>query len=304
MTQVKHTIFYSWQSNIRAAACRTLIEEALNGAAAELHDGVVEPVVDRDTQGESGSPDIGQTIFKKIDSAAAFVADVTIVGKLNNRSTPNPNVLIELGYALKALGESRIIMVLNTAFGAPEELPFDLRQKRTLKYSSSADAIERAPQRRELQRHLKDALALVLENPRSQSGHVDLTVGFTKERIESAIHHYRFAARVKNVSRQRIDDWEIDVRFPSSLMERNIHVVAKVDSESNADFTLIRVVGRAINKPLRPGEEYTFGFGYFVDHDLYFRRAKGLDEPVKTRVLIDGRIDAEIEEPASKYQTF
>jgi hypothetical protein len=43
-----------------------------------------------------------------------------------------PNVLIELGYAKKALGTARVITVWNTAFtrSRPEDLPFDLRGRR------------------------------------------------------------------------------------------------------------------------------------------------------------------------------
>lgn len=69
----------------------------------------VEPVIDRDTVGVSGSPDIGQTIFQKIDKAAVFVADVSIInaGSDEDRQTPNPNVLIELGYAMRAIGPAR-----------------------------------------------------------------------------------------------------------------------------------------------------------------------------------------------------
>jgi len=46
------------------------------------------------------------------------------------RGCPNPNVLIELGYAAKALGWDRLILVLNTAYGPPDELPFDLKHRR------------------------------------------------------------------------------------------------------------------------------------------------------------------------------
>jgi hypothetical protein len=56
------TIFFSWQSDLRAASCRTLIEDALRAAVAEIVDGsllAVEPAVDRDTQGMPGSPNIG-----------------------------------------------------------------------------------------------------------------------------------------------------------------------------------------------------------------------------------------------------
>lgn len=51
------------------------------------------------------------------------MADVSITGRGEKRPTPNPNVLIELGYAFKALGHERVILVFNRAFGKIEELP-------------------------------------------------------------------------------------------------------------------------------------------------------------------------------------
>ena len=158
-------IFYSWQSDIKAAACRTLIEDALELAIKQLAaDDAVEvvPVIDRDTLGVPGSPDIGATIFSKIDSASVIVADVTIVGKVGERATPNPNVLVELGYALRALGGPNVLLVQNTAFGGPELLPFDLRQKRVAKYFSPLEATERAPERKQLAAAFKDALTTIL----------------------------------------------------------------------------------------------------------------------------------------------
>jgi Molybdopterin-binding domain of aldehyde dehydrogenase len=49
-----------------------------------------------------------ETIFRKIDKAAAFVPDLTLVSeRRDGRPTPNPNVLIEYGWALKSLGHGR-----------------------------------------------------------------------------------------------------------------------------------------------------------------------------------------------------
>ena len=39
----------------------------------------VEPVVDRDTQGVAGAPDIASTIFAKITASDVFIADVSII---------------------------------------------------------------------------------------------------------------------------------------------------------------------------------------------------------------------------------
>lgn len=161
-------IFYSWQSDIRAAACRTLIGNALEAAAhALVEDGTAEviPVIDRDTQDVSGCPDIGTTILDKIAGADVVVSDVTIVGRIRpgERPTPNPNVLFETGYAHAALGANRIILVQNTVTGGPELLPFDLRQKRTLTFVSGEDDAERSTARRQLASALRAALAPIIK---------------------------------------------------------------------------------------------------------------------------------------------
>lgn len=152
---MKVTVFYSWQSDTRAAANRTLIQKALEDAAEQLRSDdsiAIEPVVDRDTLAVPGAPDIASTILEKIEASAVIVADVTIVNSGDQyRPTPNPNVLIELGYALKALGDRRTILVQNLAFGTLQDLPFDLRQKRVLTYNSPEDMPSRAEERRRLQ---------------------------------------------------------------------------------------------------------------------------------------------------------
>jgi hypothetical protein len=76
------TVFYSWQSDLEGRANRSLIEDALERAAKTLRADEslqVEPVMDRDTAGKAGSPDIAATIFGKIDVADAFVADVSFI---------------------------------------------------------------------------------------------------------------------------------------------------------------------------------------------------------------------------------
>lgn len=169
----KATIFYSWQSDLPNATNRGLIQQALEDAIKALQvDGSVkvEPVLDRDTQGQSGSPNIAETIFRKIDDAAVFVGDVSIIGSAGKRrrKTPNPNVLVELGYALKTLGDERVIVVVNTAFGKEELLPFDLRMRRALSYHMPVEG-QRGEERRILQKKLEEALRATLAAPQSSA---------------------------------------------------------------------------------------------------------------------------------------
>ena len=62
-----------------------------------------------------------------------FVGDVTPIAVSDSgKSCANPNVLLEMGYANKALTEHRVIQVWNTAFAGAtiEKLPFDMRGRR------------------------------------------------------------------------------------------------------------------------------------------------------------------------------
>ena len=163
-------IFYSWQSDLPNSANRSFIEKSINNALKELKgekDIVLETTLDRDTLGLSGSPDIENSIFNKIDDAIIFVADVSIINQRENdknsfRPCPNPNVLIELGYAKSKLGLKNIILVQNTYFGSIEQLPFDLRGKRVLAYSLDPTSTDKTNERKLLTSHFKSIIKPVL----------------------------------------------------------------------------------------------------------------------------------------------
>lgn len=77
-----------------------------------------------------------ESIYKKIEKSKIFIADISIINsESTDRKTPNPNVLIELGYAARSLGWEKIICIYNLDYGLINDLPFDLRQRRPLTYS-------------------------------------------------------------------------------------------------------------------------------------------------------------------------
>lgn len=156
-------IFYSWQSDLDSSVTRNLIQNAIDAAVKSLR-GVVNVVADRDTKGSMGSPNIEELIFEKINSCDLFVADISIVNKdfsssvvnadeevsqdenklqkepteqtsKSKRYSPNPNVLIELGYAAATIGWDNIICFMNTDFGEEDDLPFDLSHHRVAAYT-------------------------------------------------------------------------------------------------------------------------------------------------------------------------
>jgi hypothetical protein len=171
---MRRVVFYSWQSDLPNSTNRGLIQSALEIAAEAIagDDKVaVEPVIDRDTEGVAGSPEIASTIFAKIDTSDIVVADVSIVSDSSaKRQAPNPNVMIEVGFALKALNFERVVLVFNSAFGTIESLPFDLRMRRLVVYNAELEEKDRATARKDLARKLEAALRSALSKVPTSSG--------------------------------------------------------------------------------------------------------------------------------------
>ncbi len=127
------TIFYSWQSDIPSKFNKTFIEKALAKALTRLRsDATLEPALrdteitlDMDTQGVAGSPPIAQTILKKIEECAVFIADLIFVGESTQDGKNGKKRLFPNGH-------ERLVAIVNTAFGEShaDNLPFDLRHLR------------------------------------------------------------------------------------------------------------------------------------------------------------------------------
>lgn len=171
----KH-IFFSWQSDRPPLTGRNLIERALGDAITAIAaDADIDPArrelaIDRDSSGVPGSPPLVETIFGKVNAAAVFLSDLTYVGtRTGDRLTPNPNVLLEHGWALHALSWRRVISVMNIAYGSPDAhaLPFDLQHfRRPILYDCPEDADDttRRAARNSLARALRTALRAILED--------------------------------------------------------------------------------------------------------------------------------------------
>lgn len=170
-------IFWSWQSDFSPSTCRTFVRaalvEAIEHINKEMDVGDADrPEVDHDTKGERGMVDIASTILTKIANAAVFVADLTpIAQSVAGKWLPNPNVMIELGWAMQKPGWERVIGVLNTASGADiEDLPFDIRQRRVITYvlADGADDATKKSVKRKLVKELKGALEVNLADRAEQ----------------------------------------------------------------------------------------------------------------------------------------
>jgi len=162
------TVFYSWQSNLPDETNKELIQGALSEAANDLNNDdsiTIDTIIERDTKGVSGSPHIVKAILDKIDRCDLFVADVSIINSHDKigRKTPNPNVLIELGYALHRLGFEGVVLVMNKYYGEPIELPFDLPKHKVTLYTLSIENIDNTACKKYLKEEFIEAFKLGID---------------------------------------------------------------------------------------------------------------------------------------------
>ena len=139
-------IFFSWQSDLDSKTHRNFIEKCIKKSIKSINkneDLRIYVEYDRDTLGLLGTPDISSSIFEKISKCTLFVADISNITSNSQRSIPNPNVLIELGFAINVLGWEKIICFFDINTGKIENLPFDIRQKRVLAYNPFEESEEK-----------------------------------------------------------------------------------------------------------------------------------------------------------------
>lgn len=190
----KFKIFYSWQSDLPGNKTRNFIRDCIDDAIAFAEESeAIEAERDEATLNTTGSPNIVTTLFSKIDEADLFVADVTLcfTGDIEKdglkKHSPNPNVLLEMGYAVKTLGWERVICLCNADFGS--EYPFDFAHNRITTFNLDGKD-KKAEQRRIAKIILSNIQTLREEIPRAKAGlttHIIGVYDFEKKKVIPAL---------------------------------------------------------------------------------------------------------------------
>lgn len=231
----KLTIFYSWQSDLSKDLCQSAIRQsirsAINKIEAEQSDQHL--FLDEATRNKPGSPNIPQSIFEKISASDIFICDLTTINEDydTGKKTPNPNVLIELGFAIAHLGWGRIIMVCNTNYGTfPNDLPFDIDRHRATPFMVSEKNDTNG--KGDLTAKLREAIdAIVKESPSKASRKSNLSIKERKrerdvqniEWIISCIHIPTFDIYIDDMPLNMVRDitfyydWFSSIKLSSSF---------------------------------------------------------------------------------------
>jgi hypothetical protein len=185
-----YRIFYSYQSDIDKKLNLNFIRDAINDAICSITDYDIEPLIEG-FYGVGGNPPLADKMVQQSQSSDIFIGDVTFtsskiwhnplsivenaksysleIPKGDLKPSPNPNVLIETGFSWALKSYERTVLVMNTAFGAPENLPVDMGDKRhPITYNLSLDRFNKEAKRKKefeaLCKALHDAILTVIKS--------------------------------------------------------------------------------------------------------------------------------------------
>ncbi len=192
---MKLKIFYSWQTTTNTKYNKNFILSCIEKAVKkvkqkpELKD--VEFLILEGITGEPGSPQVASKIAdERIPSCDIFISDLSVVNHISNfqkivqrlvgvkfKPFQNNNVIYEHGVAYNAIGLEKMIGVLNTEYGSPNEnpdnIPFDLKHIRFpigYKYSKTTNNKEDVQKRfvDDLASAIKDTAISALQNQKNK----------------------------------------------------------------------------------------------------------------------------------------
>jgi hypothetical protein len=293
---MKATVFYSWQSDTHAPLTEDVLHRALTNAVGQLAADanlVVRAELDHDTKSVPGSPPMIAAILQRIDQCSFFVGDVTLTyqGRMPERQrfAPNPNVLLEVGYAIKRLGHERVLLIFDLAHGSPEQLPFDLRSYRVITFDSRAEGSSLDAGIPAFSTRLHAALQLMLTGvgvPADIAPPVQIDLRYIKKSQGRHRHEYRLPVRVINGGTDVLSDWSLEVTFPRALLEsRNTY---PVDRALPDGMVVMQQTEARHSGPIYPGtSNELLGIDYFVD-DAIFEQADILFKKTVVATLYAG----------------
>ena len=149
---MKYKLFFAYQTDIPVEYGKDFIQRAIEKAKIKLKKSNIDLEIDFGCRATPGNPILIQEMLDKSNSSDLVLVDLTFTSSKNrldgkkislwkkelhysnktedDKKSPNPNVLLETGFAWSKKGYNRTIMLMNTCFGNPDELPVDLKSFR------------------------------------------------------------------------------------------------------------------------------------------------------------------------------
>lgn len=287
-------IFYSWQSNQPDNVNHGFIEQCLESAIRSLQRNAtsfVLPHIVPAGKGTAGTVKTADKIFDKIDGCSAFVADVTpdLSGV-----TPDPNVLVELGYAAKAIGWERILLVLNTAYGSPETLPSNIQKLPVLTYCAPDTEQDLKAVRKELKRGFENTLESMFSKSFPHCGTLcfldnTLALEIAKERNEGENDEAQVVLlplALRGAMHRTLTNIDCYIDFPEGFKPENRRRMA-LAGDPATESQIVRMLPKKKN-PSMADITKEIDFGFRIQKPLLGIKPD-LPSPEKATLTVDGQ---------------
>jgi len=272
--------FYSWQSDTDRKIGRNFVQNCIEDSIAKVNKQLKsnlkvikeekELVLDQATERTLGSVDIANSLFQKIDLCSIFICDISIVQNSRKRKHPNPNVLIELGYASSRIGWENVIMIFNTSKSKVENLPFDIRSRRVFDYKLSLNTS--AEVKTQEKKRLKDRLISAL---------YDQALAANSIKNEPII---RILPYVWNRILTLLEKWE-------SLVSE-LCIFLNEDKPNNYDYQIINQICSRINPHSKPIGAMNARYNSWYDYTAHL--AQITEKKIGEIFVFQDKIDLEI----------
>ena len=141
--------------------------------------------------------------------------------------------------------------------------------------------------------------------PLQQAHSIDLAIEYEKIRITQERHDYRLVILLTNRGVDAVDRYQVDIEFPSDLLDRprdSVHFVPERSTRSRGFF---RVTQDAHRQKMFSGDTFrVLSVEYFVDNHIYFERSELLKETVRATLIVPGAGSLVVERSMAELQIF
>ena len=148
MAQLEPTIFLSHQTEYAAAS--DALREGLQTALDKLNQRSRLTLTLVESYRSDNPIRLSRTIMQKIRKSLLFIADSTpitsVMGKENNQLLPNPNVCVEIGYAIQSKRSEQILLAQMQRPELEGQIPFDLPTIQNLQFKNRDELNKILPQ--------------------------------------------------------------------------------------------------------------------------------------------------------------
>jgi hypothetical protein len=137
------------------------------------------------------------------------------------------------------------------------------------------------------------------------AGSLDLALEYEKTNITQKRHDYQLVVLLTNRGNQPVDDWHVDVEFPTDILEhpeKNHHFVG---TRSTGTYSFFRVEQFDHGTKIFPGDSLrAITIQYFMDDQTYDRRGDLFQKAVRATLYSKGMEPKVAEKSISQLQVF